>query len=114
MRGAKQKEMFETSDLNREILHLRSVCLSPQGVLLYFHTYVGSGYCFGFKILNFNIFGVLLKTEYFCGYEDFRIFLRVITKFDHTLHFRVFAEGQGTESRIFYGLLKFQIFIWSA
>ena len=32
MRGAKQKEMFEISDLRREILHLRSVCLFfPQG-----------------------------------------------------------------------------------
>ena len=26
MRGAKQKEMFEISDLRREDLHLRSVC----------------------------------------------------------------------------------------
>ena len=26
MRDAKQKEMFEISDLRREILHLRSVC----------------------------------------------------------------------------------------
>ena len=32
MRGAKQKEMFEISDLRREILHLRSVRLFvPQG-----------------------------------------------------------------------------------
>ena len=46
MRGAKQKEMFEISDLRRrEILHLRSaasVRFSPrgkgtEGVLLYFH-----------------------------------------------------------------------------
>ena len=29
-----------------------------------FYTYVGSGYFFGFKLLNFNI-------EYFLGYEDF-------------------------------------------
>ena len=29
MRGAKQKEMFEISDLRREILHLRTVCFSP-------------------------------------------------------------------------------------
>ena len=31
MRGAKQKKMFEMSDLRRrEILHLRFVCLSPR------------------------------------------------------------------------------------
>ena len=30
----------------------------------------------GFRILNFNIFGVFQKTEYFWGYEDFvHIFL---------------------------------------
>ena len=70
MRGAKQKEMLEISDLRREILHLRSVCLfSPEGggVLLYFHAIIGSGYFWGFKILNFNIFGVFQKTEYFGG-----------------------------------------------
>ena len=26
------------------------------------------------------------------------------------MHFRVFSYGQGTEWRIFFGLLKFQIF----
>ena len=41
------------------------------GVLLYFHSYVGSGYFLGFKILNFNIFWDVQKTEYFLGYEDF-------------------------------------------
>ena len=30
------------------------------------------------------------------------------------MHCRVFSEGQGTESRIFFGLLKFIIFIWGA
>ena len=83
MRGAKQKEMFEISDLRRkEILHLRSVGLffpgggGGGGVLLYFNTYVGSGYFLGFKILNFNIFWVFQKIEYFCGYEYFvEIFL---------------------------------------
>ena len=49
-----------------------SVCLSPRGgVLLYFHAHVGSGYFWGFKILNFNVFGVFQKAEYFLGYEDF-------------------------------------------
>ena len=77
MNGAKQKEMFEISDLRRrEILHLRFVCLFPPGgggggVLLYFHAYVGSGCFWGFKILNFNILGGFQKTEYFWGYEDF-------------------------------------------
>ena len=74
MRGAKLKEMFEISDLRREILHLRSICLFfpwGGGVLLYFHTYVDSGYVWGFKILNFNILGSFQKTEYFWGYEDF-------------------------------------------
>ena len=73
MRGAKQKEMFEILDLRSEILNLRSVCLSfPRGgggggggVLLYFHAHVDSGYFWGFKILNFNIFGGFQKTEYF-------------------------------------------------
>ena len=59
-----------------------------------FHTYVGSGYFLGFKILNFNIFLSFQKNEYFGGYEDFvDIFwgssqnwasLRVIS-----MHFRV-------------------------
>ena len=38
---------------------------------LYFHAYEGSGYFWGFKILNFNIFGGFQKTEYFLGCEDF-------------------------------------------
>ena len=88
MRGAKQTEMFEISDLRREILHLRSVRLfSPEGgvVLLYFHANVGLGYFGGSNVLNFNIFlfffyfffffffwgGGVQKTEYFWGYEDF-------------------------------------------
>ena len=30
------------------------------------------------------------------------------------MNFRVFSEGQGTEWRIFFGLLRFKIFIWGA
>ena len=30
------------------------------------------------------------------------------------MHFRLSSEGKGTEWRIFFGLLKFQIFIWGA
>ena len=66
--------MFEISDLRREILHLRSVCLTVD---------VDSGYFWGFKILNFNIFAGFKKTEYFLGYEDFvDIFWGFITKSD--------------------------------
>ena len=56
MRGAKQNEMFEISDLRREILHLRFVCLfpAPGG---------GGGYSY--------IFGGFHKTEYVWGYKDF-------------------------------------------
>ena len=78
MRGAKQKEMFEISDLRRE----------GGG---------GGG-----------------SNTYFWGYEDFVDIFGVITKLDYTMHFRVFSEGQGTKWRIFFGLLKFQIFIWGA
>ena len=84
------------------------------GIILFFHAYVGLGYFGGFKILNFNIFGGFQKTEYFWGYEDFMDIFWVITKLDYTMHFRVFSEGQGTKWRIFFGLLKFQIFIWGA
>ena len=79
----------------------------------------------GFKILNINIFGGFQNTEYFffffwgggvitkLGYilRDFVLhsYLEVIS-----MHFRVFPEGQGTEWRIYFGLLKFQIFIWGA
>ena len=37
------------------------------GVLWYFHTYVGSAYFFGFKILSFNIFGGFQKKGIFFG-----------------------------------------------
>ena len=36
----------------------------------------------------------------------------VITKLDYTMHFSVFSEGQGTKWRKFFGLLKFQIYIY--
>ena len=68
-RGAKQKEMFEISDLRRETLHLRSVRLSTSDG--------------GVKILNFNIFGDFQKTEYFWGLKILWIFLGVITKLDY-------------------------------
>ena len=70
MRGTKQKEMFEISDLKRrEILHFRSVySFVPQAEGgggysdIFMHTYrVGPGYFLGFKILNFN------KKNFFWG-----------------------------------------------
>ena len=72
MRGAIQKEMFAISDLRRrEIIHLRSICPFFRGrgySYIFIHTYyVGLGYFWGFKILNFNIFWVLQKTEFFGG-----------------------------------------------
>ena len=48
-----------------------------EGVLRYFHTYVGSGHFLGFKILNFNIFWglqkkiIFLRVLRFCGYFFF-------------------------------------------
>ena len=60
------------------------------------HTYVGSSHFFGFKILNFNIFGVVRKMNIFWGMKIFGIFfwghhkiglyLGVIS-----MHFRVFS-----------------------
>ena len=113
MRGAKQKGIFEISDLRREILlHLRSVCLcvgGGGGKLIFscirrLGLFWGGGG--GFKILNFNIFGDFLKTEYFWGYEDFMdIFWghHKIVLNNAALHLRVFSEGQGTKWRIFWG-----------
>ena len=46
----------------------------PRGVLWYIPTYIGLGYFFVFKILNFNIFWGFEKNEYLeggGGYEDF-------------------------------------------
>ena len=45
------------------------------GVLLYFHTYVGSGHFWVFKIWNFNVFGGFQKTEYFLDKKILWIFL---------------------------------------
>ena len=46
------------------------------------------------------------------GHHKIRLYLEVIS-----MHFRVFSEGQVTEWRIFFWLLKFQIFqifVWGA
>ena len=47
--------------------------------------------------------------DIFWGHHKIEQYLNVIS-----MHFRVFSEGQGTEWRILFGLLKRQIFIWGA
>ena len=106
MRGAKQKEMFEISDLRRRV---RSVCpFIPLwgwggGTLAIF---------WGFKILNFNFFfgggGSDDFVDIFWGSSQ------NWTIFRGYFYFRDFSEGQGTDRRIFLGLLKLQIIIWGA
>ena len=57
---------------------------NPQGRYydICIHTY-GSGHFWGFKILNFNIFGGFQKNRYFLGYEDFVDIFGAITKLDY-------------------------------
>ena len=127
MRGAKQKEMFEISDLRRRV---RSVCpfvplcVCVGGGTLIFSCIRRLWLFLGLKILNFNLFiyyfffcgggggggggGVqMILRIFFGGSSQIGLYLEVIS-----MHFRVFSEGQGTGWRIFFGLLKRQIFIW--
>ena len=78
------------------------------------------GSFFGVQNFEFQYFlGVFNKINIFWGYKDFvdivwgyykiGLYLGVIS-----MHFRVFSEGQGTKWGYFFGLLKFQIFIWDA
>ena len=53
------------------------------GGVLYFHTFIGSGHFFGFKILNLTIFRGFQKNEYFWGTKILWIFFGVITKLDY-------------------------------
>ena len=84
--------------------------MSSQGGTLHFCTYVGSGYFFGFKILNFNIFWGFQKNKYFLGYEDFvDIFLGYHHKIGLylgviSMHFR----------GIFFGVPKVLNIFWDA
>ena len=92
--------------------------MDTQGVL-FFHTYVGSGYFGGFKILNFNIFWVFQKKWIFLGYEDLvDIFLGSSQNWASfrfiSMHFRAFFKVKGTELGWFFWLLKFQVFFWGA
>ena len=78
-----------------------------------------------FRIQNFEFqyFWGFQKTEYFIGYEDifwgssqnwiyiYRSFGCILGSF---LKVKVQNGGQGTEWRIVFGLLKFQILIWGA
>ena len=67
-----------------------------EGVLLYYHIH--------FFSRKLNIFwGLKILWIFFGGLS---LYLEVIS-----MHFRVFPECQGSEWRIFLGLLKFQIFI---
>ena len=43
-------------------------------MIINFRTYIGSGYFFGFKILNFNFIFGFQKTEYFWGMTILWIF----------------------------------------
>ena len=52
-------------------LPTKGIAAPGEGVLLYFHIYVGSDHFWGFKILSFNIFLVFQKMSLFLGYEDF-------------------------------------------
>ena len=73
------------------------------------------GVFWGVQNFEFQYFWGFQKTDYFGGYEDFvdifwghhkiGLYLEVIS-----IHFRVFSEGKRTDWRIFFGLLKVQIF----
>ena len=88
-------------------------------VLCYFSYIRRPRLFFRVKVFEFNIFGGFKLTEYFSGikilwilfggHHKIGLYLEIIS-----MHFRVFSEGQGSEWRIFFGLLKFQIFIWGA
>ena len=99
------------------------------GGTLIFSYVCDTGYFLGFKILNFNIFWGLEKTEYYWGYEDFvDIFggyedfvdtFGVITKLDYIYRSFICILGSFLKAKVqnggfFLGLLKFQIFIRGA
>ena len=86
-------------------------------MLPYFHTYIGSGHLLGVQNFEFQYFWVVLEKLIFLGgmktlwiflggHHKIGIYVGVIS-----MHFRVFSEGQCKEWGIFFGLLKFQIFL---
>ena len=62
----------------------------------------------GGGVRKLNIFGgkKILWIIFWCHHK-IGLYLEVIS-----MHFRVFSEGQGTEWRICFGLLRVQILIW--
>ena len=91
--------MFEISDMRRrEILILRSVCpLVPQGGgggggdTQIFSYILRPGLFFGFKILNFNIFGGMkILWIFFGGHHKIGLYLEVIS-----MHLRVKVQNGG-------------------
>ena len=100
---------------------LLSTGASPRGggggVLWYFHTYVGSGYFSGFKILNFNIFWGFSEKKnwvwricgYFLGQHKIGLYLVVIS-----MHLGSFLKVKVQNRGYCFGLPKFQIFFGGA
>ena len=86
------------------------------GVLLYFHTYVGSDYFLGFKVLNFNIFWGLHKNEYFLGYEDFvDIFWGSSQNWASLMgHLYIYFLRSKYRIGIFFGVSKISNIFWGA
>ena len=78
------------------------------GVLWLSQTYLGS--FFGFKLLNFNIFGVYRKMNIFGGMNILWYFLGVITYLGViSMHF-----SRILKVKLHFGSLKFQIFFGGA
>ena len=108
--------MFEISDLRRREIRL-SVCPPVgggggwRGTLIF--SYIRRLWLFwGVQNIEFQyIFRGFQKILWIFlgGHHKIELYLEVIS-----MHFRVFSEGQGTEWRIFFGLLKLQISIWGA
>ena len=66
-------------------------------------------YFYFFFLKKLNILEYEDFVNIFWGHHKIGLYLDVIS-----MHFRVLSESQGKEWRIFFGLLKFQIFIWGA
>ena len=99
------------------------------GVLWYFHTYVGSGYFWGFKILNFNIFWVFRRMKIVWGMKIvwlfffwggggphknglvWEYFLCILGSFLRSSYRFGILFGVAKISNMFLGCLKFLIFL---
>ena len=119
---------FQIWEEGRFLILGPSVCLSPMrrgmGVTLIFSNILRPRLFFGVQKFEFQYFFSSknwifwsLKILWIClfffwgggGHHKIGLYLDVIS-----MHFCVFSESQGREWRIFFGLLKFQIFIWGA